>query len=181
MNTDEHSDPTPPRRAPLIRGVEPFDTFYRSERRSIVGLAYVLSHSRLAAEDLAQDAFTAAYRRWEEVGRLDDPGAWVRRVVANRSVSRFRRRLAELRTLPRLVAGQRPGRLPELDAEAAELWAEVGRLSARQRQVIALHYLDGMTMPDIAEVLGCSKETVNTHLRRGREILAKRLSVGEDR
>jgi len=144
MNPDGQSDPTAQARAPLVRGVEPFDTSYRRERRSIVGLAYVLSHSRLAPEDLSQDAFTAAYRRWEEVGRLDDPGAWVRGVVANRSVSRFRRRLAELRALPRLVAGQRPARLPELDAEATELWAEVGRLSPRQRQVVAPRYLDGM-------------------------------------
>lgn len=181
MNTDRRTDLTPNGRPPLIRGLEPFEAFYRREHRAIVGLAYVLSHSRLAAEDLAQEAFTAAFRRWEEVGRLDNPGAWVRRVVANRSVSRFRRRLAELRALTRQVAGPGPGRLPELEAEATELWAEVGRLSARQRQVVALHYLDGMTMSDIADMLGCSKETVNTHLRRARQILARRLSVGEDR
>ena len=112
---------------------------------------------------------------------MDNPGAWVRKVVANRSVSRFRRKLAEVRSLTRLVAGQRPGRLPELEAEATELWAEVGRLSTRQRQVVALRYLEGMTMPDIASALGCSKESVNTHLRRARQILARRLNLEEGR
>jgi RNA polymerase sigma factor (sigma-70 family) len=181
MNLDGPAEPTPLDEHQLVRGLEPFDAFYRRERRSLVGLAYVLSGSRMAAEDLAQEAFTAAYRRWDEVGRFDNPGAWVRRVVANRSVSRFRRSLAELRTLARLVTRQQPGRLPELEAEAAELWAEVGRLSARQRQVVALHYLDGMTMPDIADLLGCSKDTVNTHLRRARQILARRLGIEEGR
>lgn len=176
---DGHTDLTAAGHAQLVRGLEPFDTFYRRERRAVVGLAYTLSHSRLAAEDLAQEAFTVAYRRWEEVGRFDNPGAWVRRVVANRSVSGFRRRLAELRALTRLLPGQRPIRLPEMEAEATELWAEVARLSNRQRQVVALHYVDGMTMAGIAELLGCSKETVNTHLRRARVILAKRLSVEE--
>ena len=66
---------------------ENFDTFYKAELQRVVGLAYVLSGSRSAAEDLAQDGFVAAYRHWERISSFDDPGAWVRRVVANRGVS----------------------------------------------------------------------------------------------
>jgi hypothetical protein len=62
--------------------IEPFDVFYRRELRPVVGLAYVLTGRRSAAEDLAQEAFVAAYRRWRDIGGYDDPGAWVRRVVA---------------------------------------------------------------------------------------------------
>jgi len=73
-------------------------------------LAYALSGSRLGADDLAQEAFLAAYRDWQSIGRYNNPGAWVRRVVDNRSVSMFRRRSAELRPLIRLrnVLSQRP-------------------------------------------------------------------------
>ena len=81
---------------------EPFDEFYAREVGPVVGLAFVLSGSRVGAEDLAQEGFLAAYRNWQRVGSMDDPGAWVRRVVANRAVSGFRRRNAELRAMLKL-------------------------------------------------------------------------------
>lgn len=89
-----------------VDGTE-FALFFRDEDRSVVGLAYVLSGSFLAAEDLAQDGFAVAYRRWEVVGGYDNRGAWVRHVVANRARSRFRRLRAERSALRRL-AGRPP-------------------------------------------------------------------------
>lgn len=62
---------------PVVRAVPFFDSFYRAEFEAVAGLAYTLSGSRLASEDLAQEAFLAAYRRWDEIGRYDNPGAWV--------------------------------------------------------------------------------------------------------
>lgn len=165
---------------PLVRGVESFDAFYRRERRGLVGLAFVLSGSRLAAEDLAQEALLTAYRNWDEVGRLDQPIAWVRKVVANSSFSFLRRVKAEARALGRAAIGDQWGALPELPGPSAELWAEVRRLPRRQTEAVALYYIAGLTMAEIASVLGCSKETVNTHLRRARSTLARRLRLKEN-
>lgn len=121
---------------PIVRGLQAFDTFYAAEFKAVAGLAYALSGSRVASEDLAQDAFLAAHRRWEEIGRFDDPGAWVRRAVANRSVSLFRRGVAEAKAIAKL--SQPPEPLPELSAESADLWRAVRRLPRRQAQVVAL-------------------------------------------
>ena len=161
---------------PVVGRGEPFESFVRREGNRLVGLAYALSGSRSAADDLAQDALLAAYRNWEEVGRLDNPGGWVRRVVANRAVSLIRRRVAEAKTLARL---DRPRRADwgELSADTEWIWAEVRRLPKRQTQVIALRYYDQLSLSEIGEVLGCSKETVNTHLRRARETLGRRLDL----
>ena len=119
---------------------ETFESFYRREIRSLVGLAYVLSGSRGAADDLAQDALLAAYRHWDRVSRYENPGGWVRRVVANRSVSVARRRLSESRALMRF-GGQRVV-LAELSPESEELWSAVRGLPRRQAQVIALPLLE---------------------------------------
>lgn len=51
-----------------------FDAFYGSEFPRMVSIAYDLSGSRLAAEDLAQGAMIAAHRQWNRVGALDKPG-----------------------------------------------------------------------------------------------------------
>lgn len=154
------------------------DDLYRREYRSVVALAYGLSGSRSAAEELAQEAFLEAHRAWDRIGGYDDPGAWVRRVVANRSVSRVRRSVAELRAITR-IAGRRalPAELPESDAE---FWRAVRRLPDRQAQVVALHYLEDRPIADIAAVLGVSPETVKVHLHRGRKALAEALAARAD-
>src|SRR4051794_32907715 len=69
-----------------------FDRFCAQEYAAVAGLAFVLTGSWTTAEDLTQDAFFAAFRKWDQLQRYDKPGAWVRRVVANRAVS-WRRRL----------------------------------------------------------------------------------------
>ena len=79
-----------------------FDEFYRRHRHRLIALAYAVSGTRLGAEDLAHDALEAAYRDWDRIRDLDNPTAWVQRMVTNRAVSAYRRRLSELRTLTRL-------------------------------------------------------------------------------
>ena len=145
---------------------------------AIVALGYALSGSRAAAEDLAQEAFLAAHRNWEMVADLDAPGAWVRRVAVNLSVSAFRRGVAETKALTRLALGRQQA-LPELSAEDAEFWRAVRSLPRRQAQVIALHYLEDRPVAEIAQILGTADGTVKKHLHDGRLALARRLRLEE--
>ena len=46
-----------------VTPLEPFDVFFRREQRGLVALGYVLTGSKAAAEDLAQDAMIAASRQ----------------------------------------------------------------------------------------------------------------------
>ena len=170
--------PTSQSDIPVLHAIADFDSFYRLEFEAVTGLAYVLSGSRLAAEDLAQEGFLAAYRRWDDIGRYDNPGAWVRRVVANRSVSAVRRRVVEAKALPKLVRSE--VFLPELSDESTDVWRAVRRLPKRQAQVIALFYFEYLSLEDIASTLDLAPETVRTHLQRARKTLARRLAVMED-
>lgn len=164
-----------------------FDRLYRGEWSAIVALGWSLTGSWPQAEELAQDAFADAYRRWAEVGRLDRPGAWVRRAVLNRSASYHRHRAVEHRGLERwsMQAGVGSDRT---DADhtgdtAADhvgdpaFWAALRGLPERQRACLALHYLEDRAVADIAEVLDCRPATVKVHLHRGRAALAARLAT----
>jgi RNA polymerase sigma-70 factor, ECF subfamily len=150
-----------------------FEQLYRSDYRRLVALAYGLSGSRSAAEELAQEAFLAAHRRWDRISAYDDPSAWLRRVVVNRSVSLVRRRVAEGLALARLGARrERPGDLPEPD-EA--VWRAVRALPKRHAQVVALHYIDDRSVASIAAILGCAEGTIKAHLHQARRSLARTL------
>jgi len=146
-----------------------FEGFFRREYRQVLGLAFVLSGSRWAAEELTMEAFEAALTNWTRVSQFDSPGAWVRKVVSNASVSRFRRQAAERRARARMTGD---ARLSQLDSSGdPDVWEAVRGLSRRQSQVVALFYVDGYQRREIAEVLGISEEAVKTHLERGRSRL----------
>ncbi|HEY8545174.1 MAG TPA: sigma-70 family RNA polymerase sigma factor [Acidimicrobiales bacterium] len=151
------------------------DEVYRREFPALMALAYGLSGSRTAAEELVQEAFLAAHRQWSQVGGYDHLGAWLRRVIVNRSVSAVRRRVAEGRALSRLGAHRQvPAVLPE---PAEELWRAVRALPRRQAQVVALRYVDDRSIADIAAILDCAEGTVKAHLHAARQALAKALGV----
>ena len=153
-----------------------FEDLYREERRSVLALAYALSGNRWIAEELAQDAFLAAHQNWSRISGFDDPGGWVRRVVANRSASAFRRRLAEARALSRAATG-RPPAVPELTADAADFWRAVRSLPRRRAQVVALYYLEDRPIAEIARILGMAPGTVKKSLHDGRRALSRILEV----
>lgn len=161
------------------RSVEAFEDFYAKEYPAVVGLAFALSGSSWVAEDLAQEAFLAAYRDWSRIGAYERPDVWVRRVVANHSVSGFRRRVVEAKALPRLALGQ-ASILPELSAEDAEFWKAVRSLPRRQAQVVGLYYLEDRPIAEVAEVLSMAPGTVKKHLHDGRRALAALLKLEED-
>ena len=110
-----------------------FEAFYSKEYDAVLAFAYALSGSRTGAEDLAHDAFFAAYRNWDRIGGYDLPGAWVRRVVLNLSVSAFRRRVAEAKALARAAFGERTA-LPDIEIGDPEFWGAVRTLPRRQPQ-----------------------------------------------
>ena len=154
-------------------GAADFNVFYQSEYRSVVGLAYVLSGRAGVAEDLTQDAFTEAHRRWADISQYENPGAWVRRVLINKSSSRTRKLVAETKALTRI--GSRRAEVSELHERSEEIWAAVRSLPPRQAQAVALHYWEDLTLNQIADVLDCGPETVKTHLKRGRAALARKI------
>jgi RNA polymerase sigma factor (sigma-70 family) len=154
-----------------------FEEVYLREFTSVFALAYALSGSRWAAEDIAQDAFLVAHRQWDRIGGYDDPGAWVRRVAANLAVSVVRRRLAEARALVRLAGRTREEPYAALPASDGDFWRAVRRLPRRQAQVVALVALGDLSTAEVASTLGCSQRMVQTHLQKARATLTQRLGL----
>src|SRR5262245_55996471 len=100
------------------------------------------------AEDVAQEAMLAAYRRWDAVSTMEFPAAWVRRTCANLATSVVRRRIVEARAQLRLR--RRRADVRELDDGASAFWSEVRRLPRRQAQCVALFYIYGCSVKETA-------------------------------
>lgn len=150
-----------------------FSSFYHREYRNMLALSFVLSGRRSVAEDVVQDAFLALLRDWERVRSMDDPRAWLRRVVSNRSASQFRRVVAERRFASRL----RPDPTWQESGveEGMDVWSAVRRLPRRQAQAVALRYVLDLSRAEVARAMDCSEETAKTHLDRARLALQREL------
>lgn len=151
-----------------------FPAFYRAQFASIATIAGTTTGDRSVGEDIAQEAFQRALDDWPAISSLDRPGAWVRRVAINLALNGRRRRGAELRALGRLSQ-----REPETEQRYRDVWDAVAKLPTRQRAVIALHYHEGHSVNEIAELLGCSVSAATSNLHKARTRLADLL--GDDR
>lgn len=166
--------------APVAR-VLTYEELFPAEYPRLVALLTALCGDRAQAEDIAQEAMLRAHVRWDRISRYDDPAAWVRRVAINLASHGRNRRRSERRALDRL-GHRRPAAQPPATAalEAEQLWATVRTLPRRQAAAVALHYLEDMSVAEVAVVLGCAEGTAKVHLHRGRAALAQMLDVQED-
>ena len=104
-----------------------------------------------------------------QLSSVDNPAAYVRRIVVNLALQHLRRRRVEERVPVPPAAVVWP-------ADIDETWAAIVRLPARQRVVLALRFYEDLSEPAIAALLGCPVGTVKSSLHRGLERLRKELS-----
>ena len=118
------------------------------------------------AEDAVQDAFVRYLERAPE--ELENPGAWLMRVLVNNCKSRLR--LAWRRV------GPLPDTLPAPAVEEREVLEELFALPPADRAVLHLYYYEGYTTDEIARITGQRPGTVRTRLSRAREKLRQLLT-----
>jgi len=136
-----------------------FDEFVAARSQALVRSAYLLTQDEGLAEDLVQTALTKAWFAWR---RIDDPEAYVRRVMVTTSASWWRRRWVRETPTELPLARNDVGGSPATSAEGQDLWNAIGRLPRRQRAVVVLRYLEDRTEADTAEMLACSIGTVKS-------------------
>ncbi len=133
--------------------------------------------NRDLAEDVTQAVFIVLARRAPQFRPTGSLGIWLHKTARYAASSALR---AESRRRPTSGAAaearavsQSPS--PDHDHTLAVERA-LHRLRSRDRQIIALHYLDGLTMPETATVLHLPLETARKRLSRALERLRSRLS-----
>jgi RNA polymerase sigma-70 factor, ECF subfamily len=148
-----------------------FAALYRRHYGAIAGYVYRRVGDPHATEDLVVETFIAAMRGIGGFRYRGSPfRAWLYRIATNR-VNRWARRQRWPRwtTLENNfdLAQQPAGEHPDAGLGRKALL----QIAPRFQAVLALHYLEGLGLDEIAEVLGCRVGTVKSRLSRGREAL----------
>ena len=136
-----------------------FAEFVAARSGALLRTAYLLTGSRQDAEDLVQTALMKVVPRW---GRLVEAEPYVRRIMVNESISRWRRRRWREVSVPEPYDAAVGGR--DVDQQVV-LRQALARLAPRQRAVLVLRYFDDLTEAQTAHALGISVGTVKSQSR----------------
>ncbi|MGH9249503.1 MAG: RNA polymerase sigma factor [Acidimicrobiales bacterium] len=140
---------------------------FGEQRDRLRRVAYLMTGRPEAAEEIVQEAFARAHRRWDTI---ETPPAYLRTAVVNLCAEWRRRAAAERKRKPRLVDGLvHP---PEID----ETWELLAGLPQDQRVALVLRYYEDLSVDTIAGIVGCRPATVRTRIHRALSKLRKEMT-----
>jgi len=180
-----------PKLTVIAGGREPaaaFENLIRPHLYALYRRAYRLSLNAADAEDLVQDVCVKAYPRIAELQELENPRAWLMRVLYRVFIDLTRhRKSSPLRPLSTLeeedafhaVASEDPGPEAQTDSAIGEARLERAwhRLEKVQRALLALHDIEGYTLAELQEMTGLPQGALKSRLHRARVRLGRLLKT----
>lgn len=144
-----------------------FERFVAEQGDRLLHTAYGLCGDWQHAEDLVQQALTAVARRWPEL--TVSPLGYAYRCLVRANIDRWRvlRRRPEVLLDPHDLAAVAPAAAAAAPEEHLAVLAALHALPPRQRAIVVLRYLQDMSEPATAEILGVSVGAVKSGAARG--------------
>lgn len=143
---------------------EEFRLFAAAQRPNLYRTALVLTADPGVAEDLVQTALMRTHARWPRL-REQDPGGYARRVITNAHIDRWRRGRGRERLTDQVPEGASTDVAAGVAERDAVLRALAG-LSAQERRVVVLRFLEDFSEADTAKALGIPLGTVKSVTHR---------------
>lgn len=165
-----------------------FEDIVEFYQNKVFAICYRMVGNQHEAEDIAQEAFLRAYINIQSFDENRKFSTWLYRITTNLTIDRIRKKKpdyyldAEIKGTDGLdLYSQIPAEqaLPEEEVESLEMQSviqqEIMQLPEKYRSIIALRFLDELSLKEISEILALPVGTVKTRVHRGREALRKRL------
>src|SRR5918992_6114784 len=134
-----------------------FEWFFEDQKERLLRVLSVITGSRAEAEDLAQEAFTRVFERWETVAAMEDPAGYLHRTAINLFRNQYRRARVALGRAGGL-APEQDGFKPVDDRDAAA--RALSGLTPKQRAALVLTEALGYSGEETGVLLGIKASTV---------------------
>ena len=160
---------------------------YERYKALVYRTALVITRDERAAEDILQEAFLRVYAYADRIDETVPLAPWLYRVTVNLAYSWTGKIKRWLHFLRGMLDCWTPSTRwhPEAAAEKREwqqiLQQAIDALSPRHRAVIVLHYLEGLSLKEIAHVIDVPEGTVKSRLHYAREHLRRAILERERR
>ncbi len=149
---------------------------YKLYYRNMYNISLRIVNDTQEAEDLMQESFLSAFENIDTYGGKVSFGAWLKRIVINRSLDALKKRKIDLLSIDD-AEGLPAGADEDTDQESLNLQVEeihrcIRLLPDGYRIILGLYLLDGYDHEEIGEILGISASTSRSQYYRARSKLA---------
>lgn len=148
------------------------ETMFTLHYRRLLRYAYLLTRGR-GAEDLVQEAFLKALRKWDRSAAAETFYPWVQTTLTRLHMNSLRRGFRERRAYARVRPEETYSEPVRRDDEVMRALAS---LPPRQRAAVVLKYYEDLSVSDIAERMGAAEGTIKALLHQARQRLGVELA-----
>lgn len=149
----------------------------------VFNLAFRIVNNREDAEEVTQDSFIKAFRYLESFNRKAKFSTWLYRITFNTAVSKTRKKKVEknsINDVPEEMlpvdAFEKSFNLLKEQQQKKYISIILAKLSAEERGLVTMYYLEEMPMEDISDATGLTKSNVKVKIHRARQKLYVHLS-----
>jgi len=152
-----------------------FQTLYRQYSKAMFNTSLRIVNNTADAEDVLQESFLDAFRSLHDFHYRSTFGAWLKKIVINKSINILRKRRndlvdmenTELQALPEEEGINEE----EIKYRVEEVKKMITRLPDGYRTVLSLYLLEGYDHEEISQILNISHNTVRTQYVRAKQKL----------
>jgi RNA polymerase sigma-70 factor (ECF subfamily) len=155
-----------------LTGTDEFETHVREHQTGLRAFIRALGADEAWVDDLAQEAFMVAYRRFDEFEPGTDFGKWLRSIARRLLANERRKEARRSRLLPFAVADvllhhePEPQTGPDLDGLLPALRECVGQLPQRSRELLQRRYAANENAASLARQFQVKADAVRQQLLR---------------
>jgi len=159
-----------------------YETLYQQYARAMFNTSLRIVNNASDAEDVLQEAFMDAFRYLDDFNYKSTFGAWLKRIVVNKSINILRKHKADLVDIEKTTVQEVPNE-EAIDEEKIQLRVEEVKKAVRllpngYRTVLTLYLFEGYDHEEIAGIMRISESTVRTQYHRAKQKLLHIIKQG---
>jgi RNA polymerase sigma-70 factor (ECF subfamily) len=162
-----------------------YQTLYQRYSKAMYNTSLRIVNNSADAEDVLQEAFVDAFRSLHDFHYRSTFGAWLKKIVVNKSINTLRKRRAHLVEIDEnsetgvyALPQEEQRDEEELEYQVAAVKKAIQKLPDGYRAVISLYLLEGYDHEEIAGILGITHNTVRTQYVRAKQKLLTIIKQG---
>ena len=160
-----------------------YEALYRQYSKAMYNTSLRIVNNTADAEDVLQEAFLDAFRSLHDFHYRSTFGAWLKKIVINKSINVLRTRKVNLVDMETTdlhgVSDEETINEEEIQYRVEEVKKTIRKLPDGYRTVLSLYLLEGYDHEEISQILGISHNTVRTQYVRAKQKLLSIIKQGD--
>lgn len=152
---------------------------YKVYYKAMYSVSLRIVNNEVEAEDIMQEAFLSAFRKIKTYKGEVSFGAWLKKIVVNRSLDYLKKRKFQLEEINERTTEMPDYQMENAEVDIGEIKQAIQKLPDGYRVVLSLYLIEGYDHDEISQILGITNSASRTQLLRAKNKL-KELLKGKE-